>query len=292
MNRDELMRTTHRHITRLRLLLKKVAAGFSVDDIHELRVEAKKLRALLRLAGPDDRRFPKAFRHIYKTAGEMRNLQLLRRRLESFRGDDQGPLSGDFFVHLDQRLLLAKQETRRRVEAAGRLKKLSRRSISGLPLRLSASRQAHFVDTHIRLSHPGAGDIVTQLHALRKSLKDLLYVWPYLDNPARRRAARHFGRYPLMKENARLLGDFLDVAFQLRQLDDRGLFPGDLDLEMLHELRDYWAARQDRLLRHLDKVLHVRFEPTVHAPLLPEKAKLNPLAAGNPSMESVDLHLD
>jgi len=79
------MTTTYRHITQLRLLSKKVAAGFSADDIHELRVEAKKLRALLRLAGPDDRRFPKTFRHIYKAAGEIRNLQLLRRRLTAFR---------------------------------------------------------------------------------------------------------------------------------------------------------------------------------------------------------------
>jgi CHAD domain-containing protein len=268
MKREELMTTTHRHITQLRLLSKKVAAGFSVDDIHELRVEAKKLRALLRLAGPDDRRFPKTFRHIYKAAGEIRNLQLLRRRLTAFRADEHVPLSADFFVHLDQRLLMAKQETRRRTETAGKLKKLSRRSISGLPLRLSASMQAHFVDTRIRLSHPSDDDIVAQMHALRKSLKDLLYVWPFLDNVARRRAARHFGRYPMIKEHARLLGDFLDVAFQLRLLDDRSLFPGNLDLAMLHELHERWATRQERLLRQLDKVLHVRFEQAAPAPAI------------------------
>lgn len=287
------MRTTHRHITHLRLLSQKVAADFSVDDIHELRVEAKKLRALLRLAGPDDRRFPKAFRHIYRAAGEIRNLQLLRRRLTAFRTHDRVPLSADFFAHLDERLLAAKQDMRLRVELTGRLKKLSRRSLSGLPARITRTQQTHFVDTRIRLSQPGDGDIVMQLHALRKSLKDLLYVWPYLENAARRRAARHFDRYPMMKEHARLLGDFLDVAFQLRLLDDRSLFPGDLDLGMLHELHERWAARQERLLRQLDKVLHVRFfRPTVHTPLLPEKATINPLAAGNPSMESVDLHVD
>src|SRR6185312_9994289 len=132
--------------------------------------EAKKLRALLRLAGPDARRFPKTYRHIYKVAGEIRNLQLLRRRLTAFRADDHVPLSADFFVHLDQRLLAAKEETRRRIETAGKLNKLSRRSISGLPARITRTQQAQFVDTRIRFSHPADGDIVTQLHALRKSL--------------------------------------------------------------------------------------------------------------------------
>lgn len=252
------MQTINRRTRCLRLLSRKVAAGFSVEDIHALRVEAKKLRALLRLAGPDDRHFPKGFRRVYKACGEMRNLQLLRIRLAAFRADDHDGLSRDFFDHLDQQLLVAKQDTRRRLEAGGGLKKLSCRSISGLPLRLTAKQQAHFVDTRIRLSHPDTRDVVVQLHALRKSLKDLLYVWPYLDNSARKRAARHFGRHPAIKEHARLLGDFLDAAFQLRLLDDRVLFPGDLDLEMLHELREPLAARYDRLLRHVAKVLHVR----------------------------------
>lgn len=292
MKRNHLTQTIHRHTTRLRLLSKKVAEGFSLGDIHSLRVEAKKLRALLRLAGPDDRRFPKSFRRIYKAAGEIRNLQLLRRRLEVFRADDQEPVPADFFLNMDERILLAEQETRRQIETAGKLNKLSRRSISGLPVRLTRARQVHFVDNLIRLSHPGEGDVVSQLHNLRKALKDLLYVWPYLDNAARKKAAKHFGRYPMIKEHARLLGDYLDVVFQLRLLDDRVLFPGDLDLEMLHEIREHWTRRQDRLLRHLDKVLHVRFQPTTHAALLPEKAVSNPLAAGNPVMESVDLHLD
>ena len=292
MNRQELMQKIHRHNKRLRLLSKKVAAGFSADSVHELRVEAKKLRALLRLAGPDNRRFPKGFRRIYQAAGEIRNLQLLRMRLTAFRTDDHGGLPRGFFDHLDQRLLAAKQEIRRRIKTGCGLKKLSRRSLSGLPGRLARPRQVHFVDTRIRFSHPGTGDVVAQLHALRKSLKDLLYVWPYLDNSARSRAARHFGRYPVIKDHARLLGDFLDAAFQLRLLDDRELFPGDLDLGIMHELREHLATRQDRLLRRLDKVLAIRFQPTIHAPILPEKAVLNPLATGNPSLESVDLHMD
>jgi CHAD domain-containing protein len=266
MNRHELMQGIHSHTRSLRLLSKKVAAGFSVGDIHTLRVEAKQLRALLRLAGPDDRHFPKGFRRIYKAVGEIRNLQLLRVRLAGFATDDQEGLPGDFFDHLDQRLLEAKQETRRRIESAGGLKKLFRRSISGLPLRIGRERQAQFVDRCIRLSHPDDSDIVLQLHALRKSLKDLLYVWSYLGNSARRQATRHFGRYPMIKEHARLLGDFLDTAFQLRLLDDRALFAGDLDPEVLHELRERLISRHDRFLCHLDKVLHVRFPPLMSAP--------------------------
>lgn len=256
MNRHDITETIHRHTRRLRLLSTKVAAGFSADSLHDFRVEAKKFRALLRLAGPDDRHFPKGFRRLYKAAGEIRNLQLLRARISAFRADDGLGLPQDFFSHLDERLVAAKKEMGRRIETGGGLKKLSRRSISGLPLRLTGSRQAYFVDTRIRLSHPGNGDNVTQLHALRKSLKDLVYVWPYLDNSARTRAAAHFGRFPVIREHARLLGDFLDAAFQLRLLEDRDLFPGDLDLQILHELRQSLASRQDRLQRHLDKVLH------------------------------------
>jgi CHAD domain-containing protein len=266
MNRHDLTRMIQQHNKRLRLLSKKVAAGFAADDVHEMRVAAKRLRALLCLASPDDRRLPRGVRRVYKVAGEIRNLQLLRQRLAAFRTADHLALPVCFFDHVDQRLVLLKQETRLRIETGGGFRKLSRRSNAGLSLRLTRVRQAYFILTRIHRSrHLGAGDIAEQLHALRKSLKDVLYAWPYLDNFARRLAASHFGRHAAMTENASILGDFLDGAFQLRLLDDQALFPGDLDPEMLDELRKRWGVRQDGLLRRLGKLPHIGFEPGIRS---------------------------
>jgi CHAD domain-containing protein len=236
-----------RHAKKLRLLSKKVAADFEVEDIHRFRVEVKKLRALVRFACPDGRRLPKRLRRIYKAVGEIRNLQLLRQSL--VKAADP-VLPEEFYRQLDGRIIAAKQETRRLLEEYGRMGKLARRLIAGVvALRLTGEVQRSFVRKRIAPEDrpgqmPGSDDA---LHNLRKSLKDLLYVWPFLGNGARKQAAAYFGGYPAMQKKARLLGDYLDIVFQLRLLQDKVLFPEDRFAGDVDKIIDRWHGRQEKL---------------------------------------------
>lgn len=81
MHRNKAYRTIRKHGAGIRQSV-SVSAFFDEDDVHDFRTHAKKLRALLRWLGKDERSLPQSFKEIYRISGELRDVQVLLKNME------------------------------------------------------------------------------------------------------------------------------------------------------------------------------------------------------------------
>jgi CHAD domain-containing protein len=293
MHREGIIGVIRSQTRKLGLLSKKLAAGFAVDDIHRFRVEVKRLRAFIRLIGPGDRKLPKKLRRFYDAVGVVRNLQLLRQSLASFRSHRHSGLPQAIFQILDERIAAARKEAEAILDDKIAYRKVAKRLCSGLPFRLTRSQRYQFILAKFQLPNPASAHLPGDegLHLLRKSLKDLLYAWPYLGNHARKQTACWFGGRMVMEKIAQAIGDYLDAQVRLRLLESPDIFPAGIDAALLREIRQEWRSEKDRLYSRVEKTLGKRFHLVTHQPPLPEKAVSNP-PPENSILVSSELHLD
>ena len=178
--------THHEIIHVLKSRFERIQASFDVaivyldaEDIHDFRVEVKKLRAFLCLAsGREEIKLPRGLHHFYRIAGEIRNLQLQEERIRhAFQDESSLP---QFYLTL-LGIEAASHIRRARKFAATQLpipadeQRLSR----AIPDRLNKNSVREFARDSVRLLQtvvdhlePIGDDI---LHSLRKCLKGLLY---------------------------------------------------------------------------------------------------------------------
>ena len=100
------------HIKKLKGYISLVTFETKEEIIHELRVEFKKTRALLRLADGDNNKLkvPKVLKEFYTAAGRVRELQLQQQLIKDCCGEDNLPayfkISFSFagkFLNIDKR---------------------------------------------------------------------------------------------------------------------------------------------------------------------------------------------
>ncbi|MDO6430582.1 CHAD domain-containing protein [Flavitalea sp. BT771] len=86
MHRKKAYRSIRKHGAGIRQSV-SVSAFFDEDDVHHFRTHAKKLRALLRWLGKDERTLPPSFKEIYRISGQLRDVQVLLKSMEDRRED-------------------------------------------------------------------------------------------------------------------------------------------------------------------------------------------------------------
>jgi CHAD domain-containing protein len=128
-----------------------------------------------------------------------------------------------------------------------------------------------------------------RLHAIRKELKDLQYVWPYLPEKIIKKAQSEGlpSQYEL-SSRARLLGDFHDVCIILSLLKDRNflLSACPQSAKFLEAASGIWAHDKDVLLEKIEQVFAKPRAPVK----LPAPANLS--APINQTFASYELHVD
>jgi hypothetical protein len=295
MQRDKIETVIRRHTKKVQLLTTRAASRFAIDDIHAFRGEVKKLRAFIRMTGPVGRKLPKKLRHFYHAAGLIRNLQLFRQTLTTLRRHKHADLPAKVLEVLDQHIEAAKKGALTLIHGKKPFGKKMRRLTGGLPIRLTGSQRRAFVGRTLQVLEsvdlaPLRDD--QQLHAIRKALKDLLYVWPYLGNQARRLASSPFGGHAAMERDGRLLGNYMDVCVQLQFLAEKKEIFADVKPGLIRQIRREWHDQKVRLLEQIvmnfDNPRYLT--PHRHKPTQPVPA--NPLIAGNLTLVSNELHLD
>ena len=175
MHRNKAYRSIRKHGAGIRQSV-SVSTFFDEDDVHAFRTHVKKLRALLRWLGKDERTLPPSFKKIYRISGELRDVQVLLKNMEenqvhcpSFTGwlrDNAGRLQQLWDDTYDPAVVRRLERRLRNPElkkpTAGRLQ-------SFLNERLAK------IESIVLLPAPGDED----LHDIRKELKDMnfVYVW-------------------------------------------------------------------------------------------------------------------
>jgi len=293
MRRKEMADLVRRYTRRLEALARRIAAGYNEEDIHAFRIVVKKLRAFIRLAGPtaDPIRLPKSLRIFYHAIGSIRNLQLQLDCLTKLKTVGHEDFVQPLIDRLGEELIVAKHSLGPLL-LRGRhpFGNLDTKLISGLPPRLGQVHRHRFLTSHLDVLNPATFPQLPddqRLHTLRKSIKDLLYTWPWLGNHGRKLAAAPLGGHKCLKKAGALLGEYLDNRLKLRLLIGR-----EAGTHAFYaRLRDDWAEEKASLRRRIDHSLGRKLHFTTQPHVKPADKILNPLS-GNTSSLSNELHLE
>ncbi|NTS42451.1 CHAD domain-containing protein [Flavisolibacter sp. BT320] len=216
--------------------------GEDVDANHNFRVEIKKLRALLRLLRQEDDaatalRLPKPVRQLYTTVGDVRSCQLQKAFVILACKELDSPPPAGYLQWLQQKEIEATERVRGKAKQVSILK-LRDEILRSLPAAWDKESAANYLrETKTRLAAYLAAAALTDdaLHDIRKLLKDLLYVWPYLEGVVAEIFPPQFFNRETCQQLAERLGSFQDCCVALT------LFHPDL-------LPDLSAEEQQRLV--------------------------------------------
>lgn len=187
MKRKELEHIVQKYAKHVQQYSQQLPGTFAVEDIHELRVEYKKLRAFIRLVQLDEAAgkhlaMPEKVKALYRAAGSVRDLQLFQGASQKIITEKEGGLP-HFNKSLDKKLFAAKENA---VEEVERFE--GRRAFTpitdALPDYLHDNTIRQFI-----LRKVAAIRIIQlalerdeELHSVRKHLKDIFYVIRIFEN--------------------------------------------------------------------------------------------------------------
>lgn len=179
MDRASQEKVIEQFSKRLVKLTESIPGYFIEKDVHDWRVEYKKLRAFLRMiTAPVNGHVPiitTELKKIYRVTGTIRELSLFIAQLNTLPGIEREALSAYYSI-LEKKLFTAKEEFIRRTDIFSFEKELDRWKVMP-PEYLETEQVKYFVQrnvTAMRLIRlvPAADE---NLHSLRKHLKDINY---------------------------------------------------------------------------------------------------------------------
>src|SRR6185295_17931157 len=141
LHREELLSVTEERFQKMTARLKAVAETFQEEDIHDFRIEIKKLKALLRLfrekaKHPSDLKFPKFLDKIYTLLGSMREMQLQQNKLGKAVNNQNSLLSSTFSV-LEEEINAVKEKIIQLLKNQKSLEKAKDKFLKFIPEKLT-----------------------------------------------------------------------------------------------------------------------------------------------------------
>jgi len=167
--------------------LKRVVPGFAPEDIHQFRLQVKKLRSYLGLVATVKQKgiwlkLPTKLHQFYIAIGAVRNLQLQQQRISPLFNERFSPVLTPYLhfisASMDNAVARAKKLARRKKNFAKERDKLVKQLPSKLRPATSRKFIRHRIDKLKALMQPSSLSDES-LHFVRKLLKDILYTWPY-----------------------------------------------------------------------------------------------------------------
>lgn len=185
MKGRELKIVADKYVRSLEKYCRRIPGSFTIEDIHDLRVDYKRLRAFTRMCSEEahtrNLEIPDTLREVYKAAGGVRDHQLFLAKITLF-AKVQYALPA-FIRCIQQQLFKAKELLVKKIEKVewGKLRKSIKEKMPAV-LHDAAIRQ--FVNRQVAGTHILfiAADREEDLHEVRKNLKDLNHVSRIFDN--------------------------------------------------------------------------------------------------------------
>ncbi|MGN6419649.1 MAG: CHAD domain-containing protein [Pseudobacter sp.] len=225
---------------------RKIPGGFDVEDIHDLRVAYKKLRSFLRLMQGDDRnvKMPDEIKVIYRSCGTVRDMQLIIERLREWKEIIPGFLKG---IHHD--LFQAKELLVIHIEDTS-ISKTIKELMDELPPTVTEEMLKRFIQRKVATIHVLllALEHEEELHAIRKALKDLVYVKKILETELKYDYA--FPEWQddnKLEELTTMLGDLNDQYIALSFLNEERMQQAPLEEQTaLQQLLAQWKLSKEQ----------------------------------------------
>jgi CHAD domain-containing protein len=262
--RKDLLTAAEERLRKTEACLETAADSFSLDDIHDFRVEIKKLKAFLRLiktesGNPKKLKFPKFLDKIYKSVGSVRELQLQVKKLEKAIRSEEILLLNTF-ADLHEQTDIVRERTKEMLDYKDSWKKAETRIKKFIPEELTAEA----VESYLRFKVSELKEILslkrismTRLHGMRKILKDLQYNHSYWKN-ARLAEGQDLPNLDEIHDTGSLIGDLHDIyaskiilesSIKNRSIDED-------ELRRLRQIRVAWKGDRDALRKTIDGVLN------------------------------------
>lgn len=174
MKRDAIEKILRAKTDKLEKLATSIAPKFKEEDIHQFRVEVKRLRSFLRLLSINKKKelkIPKKFKKLYDILGEIREMQLEQKRLKELNAN-----LPSYFICMEdtidkQKLLWEKHYSKKTIDS------LKEKLISLNVDDIDPELLIDFISKRIKdLKAINEGEPNNeQIHTHRKDVKDMLY---------------------------------------------------------------------------------------------------------------------
>jgi CHAD domain-containing protein len=227
MKKKTIEESIAKRCDKINKLQDKLAVKFDMEEIHELRLEVKKIRATFRLLNENDHqekiRLPHRLKDLYDSVGMIRNIQLLREKIskEASNPNDAIVLATLTQLNFDEngwkekaakyskgKSVIKKKKILKRITTVvdeKTVKKFTRKKLS----EMQAQGSIDFSDN--------------ALHSVRKILKDFTYAWSYIEKSATSAMPIALRTQDKVKALTEMIGDFQDtrVFLDILHVDNR-----------------------------------------------------------------------
>ncbi|MBO9200390.1 MULTISPECIES: CHAD domain-containing protein [Niastella] len=264
MKREALEQVIDKHISNIEKHSKKLPGTFDKEDIHDLRVNYKKVRAFLRLLQLEkdagDLHISDKLKSLYHHCGTVRDWQLFLEELHDVGIVDQLP---DCMHRWHRQVFTYKEQTVHAIETT-HFKKLLHGIIKELPRQLQEDTVKQFMHQKIAAIHILllAAENEKDLHSIRKQIKDIIYcIRIFKSDWGIPFPFRGWKSEKELNEMASSLGDFNDQCLAISLLQPSYICKCDYkEQHILRNLQINWLhqkeARQRQLLYEVQE-LHV-----------------------------------
>jgi CHAD domain-containing protein len=236
---------------------KKLHADFDSEDIHDFRVEMKKVRALLRLADFGSKRkkkikLPKKLKEFYKTVGDIRSLQLHAKKINDTASAELDPPPDLYLKLLEGRKEINIGKAKQKRKQLKGIKKDMDKLLRRIPKGINAGSTRDFTDYELgrlEVIQVKAFPTDQELHEVRKIMKDILYNWSYIEPLSKDILPSAIQEKAGMEGFVDRLGDYHDDAVSLNMFHDLTI-EQSVDGKEQSELRRIarkWKDEKDQL---------------------------------------------
>jgi CHAD domain-containing protein len=222
MKRKKIRGVIKSSFKKMESLSKKRFSDYAIENIHSFRIEVKKLRAFLHVIHQVQNKhaphLPKQIKKIYQLLGQIRTHQLQRLSIRKIVKKTNAGVPKTYVGILQD-------ETTTQIARANKLlgKKNIFRSkdlISKLPAKIPKASLNNYLSSQknklfVLISTKNISD--EQLHQIRKILKELLYISPYIINKEKSPENLILSKANI-KEITEKLGNFHDICMAINLL--------------------------------------------------------------------------
>lgn len=181
MNRHQIQHIIKRHSRNLKKHFKNVNQDFAEEEIHQLRVEYKKLRAFLRLlcwqANRREKEFlPRRLKRCYAIAGAIRDLQLQQKRLPLLNGTSNNQ-PGSYMHQVKEQINILKP-TLNKLLRKKTINKIEKKIGAIIPEDIGSKKLMYYFEDILQsITSLVKQDTMSDqdVHKVRKLLKDFFY---------------------------------------------------------------------------------------------------------------------
>jgi len=220
----------------MRLCAEKVSLHFGEEDIHQLRVNYKKARALMRLSNGKKvkKLLPPPLKDLYAAAGKIRDLQLHTKSVKHYF-KDLDAIPAHYLDAVNAKLKEAKEGYKQCYKQVS-FPRITKSATANIPSDIRHREIKQWVEKQwkridkIMQSSPDE----EQLHEIRKYLKDLHYT---------QLLSKEKGHDELIDD----LGDFIDMKVQI-MLNDHFINSASADEKKIFAAASFQWAREKKAL--------------------------------------------